>query len=164
MKYLKPILVAIFVQLVAVLAPLLVFLALPLIRWDKLPSLDDSGNHYTIRGDFPRWLTWLGTPDERLPGGLYEPTVAKVFSKFGRVFCTWYWAGVRNRMHGLAASFGVPAEKPWGPQFGLQTQGKLWWVRYSLWNGKLAFKAGYRVYTLLDKSYLAVPVFTITKA
>lgn len=32
------------------------------------------------RGDLPRWLRWFGTHDERLPGGFYEPRVARIYS------------------------------------------------------------------------------------
>jgi len=164
MNYIKPIAIALFLQLAALLAPLFVLLALPFIRWDGGFSLDRSNNHPAVRGDMPKWLRWLETPDERLPGGLYEPTVKSVYRRFGSLICVWYWLGIRNRLHGLAASFGEPAERPWGPEFGMQRQGSLWWIRKPLLNGRLAFKAGYRVYTLPDKSFLAVPVFTVTVA
>ncbi|WP_394789121.1 hypothetical protein [Rhodoferax sp.] len=164
MKYAKPVLIALFIQLVALFAPLLVLLALSFIRWDAEAGFDPSGNHLAIRGDMPAWLAWLGTPDERLPGGLYEPAVLSIYQRFGQTFCAWYWLGARNRVQGFAAAFGVPAAAGWASGYGRQDQGDLWWVRHPLMGGKFAFKAGYRIYTLLDKSYLAVPVFTITKA
>lgn len=164
MKYLKPILAALLIQIVALFAPLLVLLALPFIRWDSSQSLDPSGNFPAIRGNMPRWLSWLETPDERLPGGLYEPAVLAIYEKYGAWVCAWYWLGVRNRVQGFAAAFGVPATKGWTGHYGRQDQGALWWVRWPLLNRKLSFKAGYRIYLLLDGSYLAVPVFTITKA
>lgn len=162
--YLKPILIALLIQVVALFAPLLVLLALPFIRWDADLSLDPSGNDPARRGDLPRWLAWLGTPDERLPGGLYEPAVRSIYQRWGGVVCAWYWLGLRNTMHGFAAAFGLPASEGWADGFGLQRRGRLWWIRWPLLNGRLAFKGGYRIYTLLDGSYLAVPVFTITKA
>nr|WP_315237729.1 hypothetical protein [uncultured Albidiferax sp.] len=164
MKYVKPILIALLLQVVALLAPFLVLLALPFIRWDTDLSLDPSGRHPATRGDLPRWLAWLGTPDERLPGGLYEPTVKSIYRRFGHVWCAWYWLGVRNRVHGLAAMLGVPTSAFWPPEPGYYTRGNLWWLRYPLLGGRLAFKAGYRSYKLLDGTFLAVPVFTITKA
>jgi len=164
MKYVKPILIALLVQAVALFAPFLVLLALPFIRWDATPGPDRSGNHFAIRGDLPRWLAWLSTPDERLPGGLYEPTVLSIHKRFGRFFCAWYWLGVRNRVHGLAALAGVPTVDYWPPEPGYYQRGQLWWLRHPLWGGRLAFKAGYRSYKLLDGTFLAVPVFTLTKA
>ena len=161
--YLKPILIALLVQFVGLFAPVLVLLALPFIRWDAAPRLDPSGNYPAIRGDLPRWLAWLGTPDERLAGGLYEPAVLSIYQRFGRFFCAWYWLGLRNTMHGLAAVFGVPTSAGWADGFGLQRRGRLWWIRWPLLGGRLAFKAGYRIY-VIDGAFLAVPVFTITKA
>lgn len=164
MKYIKPIFFALIIQVVALFAPLLVLLALPFVRWDAALSTDPSGNFPAVRGDMPSWLSWLSTPDERLPGGLYEPAVLSIYNRFGATFCVWYWLGVRNRVQGFAAAFGVPATEGWTGAFGLQTQGNLWWIRWPLLWGKLAFKAGYRIYLMLDGSYVAVPVFTITKA
>jgi hypothetical protein len=162
MRHIKPILIALLIQVVALFAPVLVLLALPFIRWDAEPSAIDGQS--SIRGDLPRWLAWLGTPDERLPGGLYEPAVLSIYKRFGRFFCAWYWLGIRNRVHGFAAVFGLPTSAPWADGFGLQQRGCLWWIRWPLLWGRLAFKAGYRSYRLLDGTFLAVPVFTITKA
>ncbi|WP_367846996.1 hypothetical protein [Rhodoferax sp. WC2427] len=164
MKHLKPILIALLIQVVALFAPVLVLLALPFVRWDADLSLDPSGRYPATRGDLPGWMAWLGTPDERLPGGLYEPAVLSIYKRFGRFFCAWYWLGVRNRVHGFAAWFGVPTAAGWPGAPGYYERGGLWWLRYPLLGGRLALKAGYRIYTLPDKSFLAVPVFTITKA
>ena len=164
MKYLQPIFFALVIQIVALFSPVLVLLALPFIRWDAYKSNDPSGNYPATRGDMPKWLSWLSTPDERLPGGLYEPAVLSIFNRYGRVFCAFYWLGLRNRLHGFAAAFGTPATAGWVSGYGYQTQGNLWWLRYSLLGGRFAFKAGYRIYILLDGSFRAVPVFTVTKA
>lgn len=165
MKYLLPILIALALQVAALIAPLLVLLALPFIHWDHIPSVDGQGRYPAVRGDFPRWLAWLGTPDERLPGGLYEPAVFSIYQRFGRFFCAWYWAGVRNRMHGLAAMFGRRTLAGWEVDgYGYQEREDLWFLRYPLLGQRFAFKAGYRIYQLLDGNSLAVPVFTITKA
>ena len=164
MKYLKPILIALLVQVAALFAPLLVLLALPFIRWDTFETVDGMGRCPAIRGDLPRWLSWLDTPDERLPGGLYEPAVLAIKNRFGKVFCAWYWLGLRNTMHGFAAFFGKPTLSGWADGFGIQQRGDLWWIRWPLLNDTLCFKAGYRIYTLPpDGRFLAVPVFTITK-
>lgn len=55
-----------------------------------------------IRGTLPDWAWWLETPDEPLPGGMYEPTVRKWYETYGWHVCAvlWLW---RNR----AAAFGV---------------------------------------------------------
>ena len=86
-------------------------------RWDKEPTTFTGGapdnGPPTIRGDLPWWLNWFGTFDERLPGGMYEPTVVKVHERFGRYVCSCYWLIVRNRMFGLAKFlFGKEAEGP----------------------------------------------------
>lgn len=87
--------------------------AVLLARWDDYPTTWTGGASEngppTVRGDLPRWLAWFGTPDERLPGGMYEPTVRGVYNRFGRYWCSVYWLVNRNAMHGLnAALFGRP--------------------------------------------------------
>lgn len=56
----------------------------------------------------PRWLYWFDTPDQWLPGGLYEPTVVKWYERFGWYGCTVLWL-LRNRMYGLTHALGHPA-------------------------------------------------------
>lgn len=102
------------IPLAAIGAPIAVLFA----RWDKEPTTwtggaSDNGPP-TIRGDLPMWLSWFGTFDERLPGGMYEPTVRKVYERSGRYWCSVYWLVVRNRMFGLAKwLFGKPDGEPW---------------------------------------------------
>lgn len=49
----------------------------------------------------PDWLAWAETPDEHLPGGLYEPTVKKIYDNFGWVTCAIYWMLLRNVGQGI---------------------------------------------------------------
>ena len=180
MKFLKPVLIALlctpyFIALVLlpfsalaaigvlVLVPLLVALALPFARWDDEPSIDSNGQGLTIRGDLPTWAAWLATPDERLPGGTYEPAVAGVLARYGRWVCSWYWIGVRNQLHGLSAVFGVPVVSPWPVEPGYYTDGSLWWLRRPLLGGRLQLKAGYRTYWIRG-AFVAVPACSITRA
>ncbi|SDO75758.1 hypothetical protein SAMN05216303_102278 [Rhodoferax sp. OV413] len=164
MRYLKPIAIALLIHLFALLAPFLVPIGLLFARWDSKPTLDQNGLHLAVRGDLPACFAWLNTPDERLPGGLYEPNVETIYQRYGRFLCSWYWLGLRNRGHGFAAQFGLPTSAYWPGEPGYYQRGGLWWLRYPLAGGRLQFKAGYRIYKLLDSSFLAVPVFTITKA
>lgn len=99
------------VFLALVLAPIAVRFA----KWDDRPTtftggLIDNGPP-TVRGDLPSWLSWVGTFDERLPGGLYEETVVANYNRFGRYWCSvlWLW---RNRMFGLTLRlFGRPTTR-----------------------------------------------------
>jgi hypothetical protein len=91
-------------------------IALLFAKWDDTTSTftggaEDNGPP-TIRGDLPVWAAWFGTFDERLPGGMYEPTVVAIHRRFGRHVCSAYWLIVRNRMFGLTkALFGKPIAK-----------------------------------------------------
>lgn len=50
----------------------------------------------------PSWASWFETPDDiTLPGGLYEPTVYKIYQKYGWFISSWYWLGLRNIAHGV---------------------------------------------------------------
>ena len=164
--YVKPCAIGLLTFFLALTAPLLVLLALPFIKWDKEATMEDESRYSLVRGDLPKWLDFLSTPDERLPGGIYEPAVAAIYAKYGATVCSWYWLGLRNRMHGLDAKFGIPTDKDWDGPFSDDeyfVRAPLWWRRKPIFGGKFAFKAGYRFYTVLDKSILAVPCFTITK-
>lgn len=163
MKYLKPCMIALGIMLLDPFAPVLLLFALPFSKWDAEPSLDSNGQGLTIRGDLPRWASWLGTPNERLPGGTYEPTVEAVLETFGRFWCAWYWLSLRNRWYGLAAAFAVPLPMPWNPAPGYYEQGELWWLRYPLFGGRFQVKAGYRQY-FQNGAWVGVPACTITKA
>lgn len=112
-------LLSLLLELVAIpIAAVFVPFAALFARWDSEPTTwtggaSDNGPP-TIRGDLPMWLSWFGTFDERLPGGMYEPTVRKVYNAVGRYWCSVYWLVVRNRMFGLRkALFTVEDYGPW---------------------------------------------------
>lgn len=61
----------------------------------------------------PRWAQWLGTPDEPLPGGFYEPRVVRRYKAFGWYLTSVLWL-MDNRANGLAHALGRPwAEGLW---------------------------------------------------
>lgn len=59
------------------------------------------------RYELPKWLFFMETPDEMLPGGLYEPTVLKIYEKYGWLITSYYWLCIRNVGHGFRWMFGV---------------------------------------------------------
>jgi hypothetical protein len=170
MKYAYPILVALTITFLSLFAPILVLVALPFAKWDEVPSPDSNGQHFEIlRGDLPQWASWLSTPDERLPGGTYEPTVWKHFTKYGKWVCAWDWLGLRNRMHGLAYKFAVPLDAPWPCEpdgvktigyFEQATNPRIWWW-YRRW-GPFGVKAGWRQY-VIDGRPVGVPCCSIAR-
>jgi hypothetical protein len=95
---------AAFEILCVVLAVLFAPLAVLFAKWDKEQTSFTGGAPFngplTIRGDLPWWLSWFGTFDERLPGGMYESDVVENYRRFGPYLCSvlWLW---RNRMFGL---------------------------------------------------------------
>lgn len=69
----------------------------------------------------PKLFKWLETCDEDLAGGMYEPTVKKIYDKFGWYICSWYWIGLRNQCQGLLWTQGFEVteldyalKKVWG--------------------------------------------------
>jgi len=142
--------------------PVAVLVAVPFARWDTMPSTDSAGVCPTLRGDLPRWASWLGTPNERLPGGTYEPAVASVLERFGRSCCAWYWLAMRNQLYGLSAVASGPISGPWPSEPGYYENGDYWWLRRPILWGRLTFKAGYRAY-FVNGAWIAVPALTITK-
>lgn len=158
MKYLAPILLGLLLSITSLIAPVLMLLALPFIKWDEYPSVARDGT-VAIRGDLPRWLSWLSTPDERLPGGLYVPDLNDVLTKHGKHIASWYWLGVRNRLFGLRMALGKPATEYIPDVRGWYKNGAIW--QYSKQMGIFRFCAGYKVYKLLDGSFRAAPVCTV---
>lgn len=59
----------------------------------------------------PKWAFFLETPDEALPGGLYEPTVLGWFQKHGPTYTGLRWLGLRNVCHGIMWSDGFEVPK-----------------------------------------------------
>ena len=158
--YITAPLLGLFVTALNLIAPILVLLALPFAKWDKEPSAARDGTRSIVRGDLPGWLSWLSTPDERLPGGLYEPAVEKMYDRYGKWITSWYWLGIRNALFGLAMKLGRPAtdyipDEPLG-----------FWQRDDIWCysrkfGVFKFLTGYKVYKLLDGRFWAAPCFTV---
>lgn len=162
MTYLYAPIAGLVITLLNLICPALVLLVLPFTKWDTKPSADQWGHGSVIRGDLPKWLRWFSTPDERLPGGMYEPTVASMHDKFGKYITSWYWLGVRNCLMGLAVAAGKPTtdyipEQP----LGFWKRDNIW--RYSANLGFCKFVVGYQVYRLLDGTFRAAPVFTLKR-
>lgn len=162
----KPIALALWCWAVEIVSPtsLVVPLALLGSAWDRTDSLDSNGAFACHRGDLPAWAHWYQTPDERLPGGTYEPTVLSVYKTFGKWVTSFYWLVLRNRLQGLAWRFRRPMVTPWELRDGLQVQetpqGLLWFRRRPV--GPWVAKTGWRQY-VVDGTPWAVPCLTITK-
>lgn len=61
-----------------------------------------------IKKNPPLWAT---TPDDMtIPQGLYEPTVKKIYDKYGWFISTWYWLGFRNVGHGIGFKYAVGSD------------------------------------------------------
>lgn len=63
------------------------------------------------RYKLPSWLFFMETPDELLPGGLYEPKIKKIYEKYGWFMASWSWLGTRNVGHGLMWDHGKEIPK-----------------------------------------------------
>ncbi len=84
-----------------------------LIAWLVVPfallfarKIDDSVVHDEPQEAVQRYklhtfLRWMETPDELLPGGLYEPQVFSVYKKWGWFITAWVWIGTRNTGQGI---------------------------------------------------------------
>lgn len=88
-----------------------------LSAWLLMPLLllfarktDQVTTHYgqpqVPRYRLPYWLAWAESPDEHLPGGLYEPTVMRIYERFGWFISSWYWLGFRNVGNGIVWGLG----------------------------------------------------------
>lgn len=73
-------------------------------KTDVITSHHDQPNIQRYR--LPAKWAWVETPDEHLPGGMYEPTVAKLYKSFGWFITSWYWLGLRNVGQGLLFPYG----------------------------------------------------------
>lgn len=166
MKYILPPLQGLLLIVLTILAPVLVLFALPFVRWDKAPSAGPKRTarepYPTIMGDFPAWLAWFRTPDQRLPGDTSIKEVSDVLQTYGKWVCAWYWAGTRNAFMGLACWMGKPTDG-YIPEDveGLWERGDVWIYRKTLWGVRLY--AGYTAYALLDGTFRAAPILTIKK-
>jgi hypothetical protein len=136
----------------------LVPLVLVFARWDKAPTTDRTG-WTTIRGDLPSWLSWFSTPDERLPGGLYEPTVEAMLRRRGRFITSWYWLGARNQLHGLGMWLGMQTTDYAPESDGYWSRGEVWRRTWTI--GVVRVIVGWQVYKLLDGRFWAYPALTV---
>jgi hypothetical protein len=163
MKYLITPIIGLLLAIVAlVVAPVAMLVVVWFIRWDGTPSNGSYNQNPAIRGDLPSCLKWFQTPDERFPGGLYEPAIQGLYDTYGKYVCSYVWAGLRNQMMGLAAWLGKETTD-YLPEFPLgfyeQDGGNVW--RYSTHIGLIRFVCGWQVYRKADMTFLAVPVCTI---
>jgi hypothetical protein len=166
MQYIFPPLVGFLISLLNLVCPILVPFALIFAKWDKEPSADSHGVGSICRGDLPSWLNWFSTPDERLPGGLYEPTVAEMYNKHGRFITSWYWLGTRNCLMGLSKAVGKQTT-----DYAPEDAG--FWQRDDVWRYTIDFRLffvvpariilGYQVYKMADGQFWAYPCFTIKR-
>lgn len=162
MNYIAAPLLGLIITLLNLLCPVLVPLALLFAKWDSEPTQGVqhglSANPAIIRGDLPGWLSWFSTPDERLPGGLYEPAVHNLYYAHGKFITAWYWLGIRNCLMGMSKYFGKPTTDYAPEDSGFWSRGDVW--RYTLALGPIRVILGYQVYRLLDGSFWAYPCFT----
>lgn len=182
MPYFGPLFIALITLVLSFAAPFIVPFALPFIRWDNTLSAGNWDKTRVIRGDLPSWLSWLGTPDERLPGNLEEPSMRKMYQWFGPRVAAWYWLGVRNRLHGLAftCALPLPNNEPWSAVPGFykrvvilddfpttwdpEERILIWWLRMPILGGRFQLKAGWRSYYIrTGDQWYGVPCLTITR-
>lgn len=142
----------------------------------KSDAINAALDYAIRRGSYRGWLSIYGTPDER-GFGLYEPTVKQVYEALCRVnesiayyVTCYYWIAFRNLAHGLCDRFGRPAidaihdERPefWDEQYlnYERPEDGVWKCRrYFLGGHKVEW--GYQVYTELDGTFQARPLFTL---
>ena len=63
---------------------------------------------FVQRYKLPKRLTWMETPDEYLPGGLYEPQSLKIYHALGWVACSIDWLLLRNVGGGIMWPRAIP--------------------------------------------------------
>lgn len=142
-------------------------------KWDKMESLDSQGQYPYKRGDLPDWAIGFQTPDERLPGGTYEPTVQKRLEKFGKVITSWMWITWRNAGHGFRMKYARPSDEAsynvsTKPMEGTRPDGT-WWKKEKI--GPFIKQTGHRIYKFYifagpsdpGPVYYSVPTWTIKK-
>jgi len=160
-------LIGLFRVFLSFTAPIVVLLALPFIKWDKEPSVGPQRTNPptpTIMGDFPNWLSWLSTPDQRLPCDTGIPTCKAWVDRYGKWVAAWLWAGVRNQYFGFAIWLGNQTSNyaPYdieGYWERTDQYGTIW--RYRKTFGKISIMTGYNVYAMLDGSFHTAPILTV---
>lgn len=131
---------------------------------------DDRTTHYgqdpgIQRYRLPRAFRFLETPDELLPGGMYEPTVLQIYNRLGWWLCSWYWLGLRNVGHGMWWRFGksVPLHLKHmtleqQKEYGVFSRERTFWKFRCVYGWKTV-NDWYSLQT--QRGILAVPRFTI---
>ena len=163
--YLWPVLLGLFISLFGLTIPPIAMLYYAhRIRWDGFTSTGGDGGEYsrTERGDIPGLPGRIfATPDERFPGGLNEPTVVGWLAKYGRVWCSYLWAGTRNRAMGLGHLLGKQTTGHLPDITGYMTNGDVWRVKLDL--KLLSISFGWQVFGNVgpEKLFWAVPLFTL---
>jgi len=168
-KYIIPPVQGLLLMLLSLIAPVIVLLALPFIKWDSFESKGPQRTNppsATHMGDLPGWLSWLQTPDQRLPCDTGIPECKAMLDKYGKYFTAWVWMGLRNQFMGLAVWMGQRTID-YAPEDveGLWTRtdsfGSIW--RYTKTVGRIKLVAGYNVYAMLDGTFMAAPVLTVKR-
>lgn len=98
---------------------------------------------YVDRWALPSWLWWFQTPDEPMPGALYEPTVRR-WLQWGPRYTAARWM-LRNRLYGLSWKFGRSATGYLDPVPGkVVERNGLWRVLFAA--GPVSLGAGWKVH------------------
>lgn len=113
----------------------------------------------------PAWARWAESPDEHLPGGLYEPTVAALYAKVGWYLTSVYWVGLRNVGNGIV--WGEGREVPMRLKdmtADERARSGLWVKERKFWKVRLIW--GWEVTrdwhsTKTDRGYWASPILTL---
>jgi hypothetical protein len=84
-----------------------------------------------------------------------------MLDNYGKNITSWYWAGIRNQMMGLAAALGKPTTDYIPEEYGFWSRGDIWRLCFPLVFCRIVL--GWQVYRKQDMTFLAVPVFTIKK-
>lgn len=98
---LKQVLVVILHFFLRFVVPFIVPIALLFARKASRVTTHYAQDPIMQRYRLPKIFRFLETPDEDLAGGMYEPTVDKIYKKCGWFICSWYWLGFRNQAQGL---------------------------------------------------------------
>lgn len=84
----------------------------PVLFWLLMRPVGVGGTHIgqeaIPRYRLPSWLAWAETPDEYLPGGMYEKPVAWIYRHFGAIASSMYWVLLRNVGGGVMWGRAVP--------------------------------------------------------
>jgi len=153
--------------IIRLLAPFLVPFALIF-----MVPVEDKINPYkqrvVKRYRLPKWASWLDTPDQTLPGGLYEGAMLSIYRRYGNFITAWVWLGFRNTGFGYAWKTGKPASN----YFALLTDKEK--IDQGLWQkerkiGFLKLLTGWSIYrdwysVKTKNGFWAVPRFSIRLA